>query len=100
MAKLQSSRGLAGVLTLIAFAGTAQAQGVARVNLPSSLPNYAAPLGKDFLGLSIESDLWPDWAGQAVGQPNEFVLSAFSNLQARSGIPVPLRVGGEQTHHP
>jgi hypothetical protein len=65
------------------------------INFPSSKPKYARTLPKNLLGLSIEMDQWPQWAGETLGKPNKFVNTVLGNLASRTGHAVNLRVGGE-----
>lgn len=65
------------------------------INLPSNKPKYARTLRKNLLGLSIEMDQWPQWAGETLGKPNKFVNTVLGNLASRTGHAVNLRVGGE-----
>lgn len=64
------------------------------INLPAKLPKYARTLPKNLLGLSIEMDQWPQWAGTALGSPNKFVNTVLDNIASRTGYAVNLRVGG------
>jgi hypothetical protein len=78
----------------LALCGLAAVQ-ASSVYLPNKLPAYGKPLPKDLIGLSIEMDRWPSWAGPAVGQPNKFFNQALENLASLTGHAVPIRVGGE-----
>ncbi|KAJ9093860.1 hypothetical protein QFC21_006233 [Naganishia friedmannii] len=63
------------------------------INLPAKLPKYARTLPKNLLGLSIEMDQWPQWAGTTLGSPNKFVNTVLNNIASRTGYAVNLRVG-------
>lgn len=65
----------------------------------TSKPGLAAPLPKDFLGLSVETTSWVAWAGDALGKPNGFVQQALGQLQAVTGQPLPIRIGGGTQEH-
>jgi len=66
----------------------------AQMIVPSSMPNTAAPLPSDFVGLSIEEPHFTEWAGSAIGQPNTFVLKALDRLCKLTNTHLPIRVGG------
>lgn len=68
--------------------------GTTYLTLPPYQPLYARSISPDFFGFSLEFSEWPYWAGQAVGQPNTFVLQALANLKERTGRTPPIRVGG------
>ena len=65
------------------------------IQIPTQKPPYAEHLSPQLAGFSIEMDRWPDWAGQAVGQPNEYTNQLLRNLGERTGVMPYLRVGGE-----
>ncbi|KAJ9114075.1 hypothetical protein QFC22_005895 [Naganishia vaughanmartiniae] len=65
------------------------------INLPAKLPKYARTLPKNLLGLSIEMDQWPQWAGTTLGSPNKFVNTVLNNIASRTGYAVNLRVGAD-----
>lgn len=65
------------------------------IQIPSSQPAWAEPLSPNLAAFSIEMDRWPDWAGQKVGEPNEYVNQVLTNLGERTGAMPYLRVGGE-----
>jgi hypothetical protein len=65
------------------------------INLPKSMPKFARTLPKNLLGLSIEMDQWPQWAGTTLGSPNKFVNTVLNNIASRTGYAVNLRVGGK-----
>lgn len=73
---------------------SAQVGGTTYLTVPPYQPLYARPISPDFSGFSFEFSEWPYWAGQAVGQPNKFVLQLLSNLKDRTGVTPPIRVGG------
>ncbi|AFR97105.1 hypothetical protein C343_05260 [Cryptococcus neoformans C23] len=63
------------------------------IQIPSSQPAWAEPLSPNLAAFSIEMDRWPDWAGQKVGEPNEYVNQVLTNLGERTGAMPYLRVG-------
>jgi len=65
------------------------------IQIPTQKPPYAEHLSPQLAGFSIEMDRWPDWAGQAVGQPNEYTNQLLRNLGERTGAMPYLRVGGQ-----
>ena len=67
----------------------------ATIVLPPAQPAYAERVDPHLVAFSIEADRWPDWAGHAVGEPNDFAMQVLKNLAERSGEPCAIRVGGE-----
>ncbi|WVO24674.1 uncharacterized protein IAS62_006051 [Cryptococcus decagattii] len=67
----------------------------ASVQIPNSQPAWAQPLSPNLAAMSIEMDRWPDWAGQKVGQPNQYVNQVLTNLGERTGAMPYLRVGAD-----
>lgn len=72
--------------------GIVSTQAASLTRIPTSQPPHAAPLPKDFVGISIESAVVDEWAG--LTQPNPFVNQALNNLAALTGVATPVRVGG------
>lgn len=72
--------------------GMAAAQEVTNSTLLFSWSQTAAamPLPPDLCGLSIETDRWPDWAGN-VSQKNDFTYTLLNNLKVKTGIAPPIR---------
>jgi hypothetical protein len=66
----------------------------ATIVLPRHRPAFAERIDPNLVAFSIEADRWPDWAGHAVGQGNEFTRQVLRNLEERSGVPSAIRVGG------
>jgi len=82
---------LANLLALLAAGHSVRA--TATVQLVQQAPSYARPLCKDIVGLSIELDNWTKWAGEKKGSPNKYLNQVLSNLQSRTGVAVPIRIG-------
>ena len=61
--------------------------------IPPSTPAHAVDLPKDFVAVSIESANVDKWTG--LDQPNPFVQRTRGNLAALTGVPTPVRIGGE-----
>lgn len=69
------------------------------IQLPTSKPAWAEHLSPQLAAFSIEMDRWPDWAGYAVGKPNEYTNQLMRNLGERTGMMPYLRVGGQSNFH-
>ncbi|KIR40778.1 hypothetical protein I307_02213 [Cryptococcus deuterogattii 99/473] len=67
----------------------------ASVQIPNSQPLWAQPLSPNLAAFSIEMDRWPDWAGQKVGEPNQYVNQVLTNLGERTGAMPYFRVGAD-----
>ncbi|KNX50054.1 hypothetical protein CNBG_9274 [Cryptococcus deuterogattii R265] len=63
------------------------------VHIPGNQPAWAEWLSPNLAAFSIEMDRWPDWAGQKVGQPNQYTNQVLTNLGERTGVMPYLRVG-------
>ncbi|ADV23898.1 Hypothetical Protein CGB_H2500W [Cryptococcus gattii WM276] len=63
------------------------------VHVPNSQPAWAEWLSPNLAAFSIEMDRWPDWAGQKVGEPNQYTNQVLTNLGERTGVMPYLRVG-------
>ncbi|KIR53357.1 hypothetical protein I315_03947 [Cryptococcus gattii Ru294] len=63
------------------------------VHIPGNQPAWAEPLSPNLAAFSIEMDRWQDWAGQKVGEPNQYVNQVLTNLGERTGVMPYLRVG-------
>ncbi|ADV23920.1 Hypothetical Protein CGB_H2510C [Cryptococcus gattii WM276] len=63
------------------------------VHIPGNQPAWAEPLSPNLAAFSIEMDRWPDWAGQKVGEPNQYTNQVLTNLGERTGVMPYLRVG-------
>ncbi|KIR98601.1 hypothetical protein L804_04177 [Cryptococcus deuterogattii 2001/935-1] len=63
------------------------------VHVPGNQPAWAEPLSPNLAAFSFEMDRWQDWAGQKVGQPNQYVNQVLTNLGERTGVMPYLRVG-------
>lgn len=67
----------------------------ATIIVPHHQPSFAERIDPRLVAFSIEADRWPDWAGQKVGQRNNFTHQLLKNLQERTGVPAAIRVGGK-----
>lgn len=85
---------LAARATTNSSSGTGSVQATT-IQIPTTKPAWAEHLSPQLAGFSIEQDRWPDWAGYAVGQPNNFTNQLLKNLGERTGVMPFLRVGGE-----
>ena len=63
------------------------------LHIPPSQPSLSQHLDPYLAGFSLELESWPDWAG-ALGRPNTYIQQLLSNLEERTGVPSPIRVGG------
>ncbi|KZT57334.1 glycoside hydrolase family 79 protein [Calocera cornea HHB12733] len=86
---------LGASLSLSASAATAQRAATAPIPipLPSSVPPNAQLVPSFPVGMSIEQDRFPDWAG-TLAAPNNYTRTVLANVVDRVGSPPPIRVGG------
>ena len=63
------------------------------LQLPSRMPAWAEKLSPGLAAFSLELDRWTDWAGQEIGQPNEYLNQLLLNLAERTGQMPFIRVG-------
>ncbi|KAL0567774.1 hypothetical protein V5O48_014224 [Marasmius crinis-equi] len=75
-------------LTLCLLASLAQA---VTVSLPSNAPAGAFVVSPSLISLSIEQDLWTDWAG--LDERNEFFFNTLDNIAQITGEPPQIRIG-------
>ncbi|KZO89617.1 glycoside hydrolase family 79 protein [Calocera viscosa TUFC12733] len=80
-------------LLLLPLLGTAAAQTAVTIAVPAAPPAHAQLVPSFPVGLSIEQDRFPDWAGH-LGVPNNFTRTLLGNVKDRGGTPPPIRVGG------
>ncbi|CAK7199496.1 hypothetical protein SEUCBS139899_002176 [Sporothrix eucalyptigena] len=82
------------MLDLAARVASAATTASAAVAVPSYVPPFARPLAPQLVGMSLEFQFWPVFAGNATGQPNTYVNQLLANLGERTGHATPVRVGG------
>ncbi|EJT96649.1 hypothetical protein DACRYDRAFT_60186 [Dacryopinax primogenitus] len=88
------------VLGALGLAQLAVSQTPVTITIPSSIPSNAKYSYGSLVGMSIEQDRFPDWAG-TLGSPNPFTMTVLQNIVERYGVPPPIRVGGnteDKTH--
>lgn len=68
------------------------------VRVPTRRPEYVEYLNPHLASLSIELDNFPIWAGETLGNSNNFTYQLLENLGNRTGRGVWLRIGGESVH--
>jgi hypothetical protein len=86
------ARGLLALLSLSQVV-PASASDKFTLRLPRRMPEWAEKLSPYLAGFSIEMDRWPEWAGEKVGEPNEYFNQVLQNLGDRTGHMPFLRVG-------
>jgi hypothetical protein len=64
-----------------------------KLQLPGRMPAWAEELSPNLAAFSLELDRWTDWAGQEIGQPNEYFNQLLLNLGERTGQMPFVRVG-------
>ncbi|KZT54289.1 glycoside hydrolase family 79 protein [Calocera cornea HHB12733] len=88
------------LLGALGLAQLAASQTPVTITIPPSIPSTAKYLYGSLVGMSIEQDRFPDWAG-TLGSPNPYTMSVLQNIVDRYGVPPPIRVGGnteDKTH--
>ncbi len=80
-------------LALLALAHHANAAAPASMIIPQYTPCYGKHVNKDLVSFSIEMDRWDNFAGSAVGSPNEYTNQILNNLAALTGQQPSVRVG-------
>ena len=70
-----------------------QSSSSVQISVPLTAPSTAVPLSQSVLSLSLEQDLWTDWAG--ISSPNQFFLNTLENIRCRAGANPWIRIGAD-----